>query len=515
MNALFLTQSTSLDMFYRLAGALREPLALDKIGFYATSSMDYEGFLKQTPEIESGSYSLLKEWEIIEQASGKSPDLEYIKNRENEIGDPGLWSAIVADRWLYQGKNSSFRQDYSRRYTHEELLSILEQGIKSIERFFDEVKPDVVFSFICVTFGEYLAYLIAKRRGIPFLNLRPTRIKDYVILGESIFEPSELIKEAFERYERGNGKASVAEEARRYMDFVAQGHAMYEGVIPPSAKAPAVVMSKKSIFTKASKKLKNTKDSFQGRYKHDNQYPGSLGPLLYQGVLNPRRAKQVNAMLSPGYMTEDKLKNTEYVFYPLHKEPEVTLLVYSRAYLNQIEVVRNFAANIPVGMKLVVKEHPASVGWRSQGFYKKLLEIPNVVMADPSIVSKTLIKHSSLVAIIAGSIGFEALLLKRPVVSLGNCPFNILPDTMIRKVESLEGLGLAIQELLEGYTYDEKAVLDYVAANMECGVQVSLYSKLLGKRGVYSLGGEGGVDADIERLAEYAVTDAACKAGVV
>jgi len=505
MNAIFLTQSTSLKMFYKLVDALKGPLALDKVGIYTTSSMDYENFIKQTPQIESSGYTLLKEWEIIEQAAGQSPDLAFIKECEKAIGDPSLWSAIVADRWLYQGKNSSFRQDYSRRYSHEQLLSILEQGIRSLERFFDEVKPDVVFSFICVTFGEYLAYLMAKSRGIHFLNLRPTRIKDYVILGESIFEPSELIKETFARYGRGQGEEEVVKEAKEYLDFVTKSHAMYEGVIPPSSKAPQIVMSDNSIFSKATKKFKNTVDSFQGRYKHDNQYPGSLGPLLYQGVLNPKRARQVNSKLSADYLKEDKLKDTEYVFYPLHKEPEVTLLVYSRAYLNQIEVVRNFASNIPVGMKLVVKEHPASIGWRSPGFYKKLLEIPNVVMADPSIVSKTLIKHSKLVAIIAGSIGFEALLLKRPVVSLGNCPFNILPNTMIRKVTCLEELGSEIRQLLDGYLYDQRAILDYVAANMASGVQVSLYSKLLNKRGVYSLDSAYGMDADIDRLAEYAV----------
>ena len=50
---------------------------------------------------------------------------------------------------------------------------------------------------------------------------------------------------------------------------------------------------------------------------------------------------------------------------PKQKEPEVTLLVWGRPYINQIEVARKFARCLPVGMKLVVKEHPAAVGYRT------------------------------------------------------------------------------------------------------------------------------------------------------
>ncbi len=506
MNAIFLTQSTSLGMFFRLMEALREPLGLERVGFYVTDSVEYERFAHNCPEIESGEYRVLKEWEILRAASGREPDMELIRSYESEIGDPDLWGAVVCDRWLSLGRRCIYRQDYGRRYTHGELLAILSEGLLRIDRFLDEVKPHVIFSFICVTFGEYITYLMSRLRGIPFLNLRPTRIRDFVVFAEGIFEPSRYLVDRYCDYRKGRGGERWLREAVQYIDSVRTGHAMYEGVIPPSRRAPRVVKSGRSLYSRTMDKLRHTGGYLMGRYRNDNQYPGVWSPLLYRSFINPLRGAYTNAVLRKHHLTERDLDGMEYVFYPLHKEPEVTMMVYSRRYLNQVEVVRNFASSIPVGMKLVVKEHPASVGWRSPGFYRKLLDIPNVCIAEPSIVSKRLIENARLVAITAGSIGLESLLLGKPVVSLGNCPFNILPDSMIRNVKILEGLGEEVSALLNGYSYDEGAMKSYVAAVMDCGTRVNLYSMLLGKRGVYSVDpAPVGIEDEIGKLAKYAV----------
>ena len=61
------------------------------------------------------------------------------------------------------------------------MLNILQAGLIGMERLFEQVQPNFVISFVRVTFGEYLAYLFAKTREIPFLNLRPTRIRSYTV----------------------------------------------------------------------------------------------------------------------------------------------------------------------------------------------------------------------------------------------------------------------------------------------------------------------------------------------
>jgi hypothetical protein len=199
----------------------------------------------------------------------------------------------------------------------------------------------------------------------------------------------------------------------------------------------------------------------------------------------PVRTRLLSSTLGRRYVTPAQLESLEYVFFPLHKEPEVTLLVYSRPYMNQIEVVRNLARSLPVGMKLVVKEHPAGVGYHPLGYYRKLLAIPGVLLAPPGMKSRVLIERARLIAIISGSIGLEALMMKKPVIHFGRIPFGVMPDTMIRYISDPDRLAWDIRELLVNHRHDEQALMIYIAAVMKTSIPIDFYSVLLERSGVY------------------------------
>lgn len=507
MNALFLTQSAGLRMFYELMKALQEPLQLDRVGFYIAYYPYFCKFCQQVPEIESGRYVLLKEWKITSQVRNGKPDLSLIKQYEQSLGNPHLWGPLVADRRIYQGEKCSFRQDYRPRFNHAQMLSVLQAGLVSIERLFDEVQPDFAVSFQCVTFGEYLAYLFAQSRAIPVLNLRPTRIKNYVTYGSSIFEPSERIRNAYQQYLTDQVEDAWTEQAREHIAFVQAEHALYEGVIPPT-RIPSIGFSARRLPGGLARLIQE-----ECRYRfggvRDNHDPGVLVPFLYKRFLNPMQAWWNHKRLSARYVTEDDLHSLDYVFFPLHTEPEVTLSVYSKAYLNQIEVIRTISHSIPVGMTLVVKEHPVSIGKRPLSYYQKILEIPNVRLADPALSSKPLVANARLIATIAGSIGWEAVLRQKPVVVLGHVPYEFLPPSMVRRVIDLEWLGDEICDLMQNYAYQEEAVTAYVAAIMSQSVPVNLYSTLLGRPDAYALDDARGPDEawqlDIQALARYTI----------
>ena len=510
MNAVFLTQSSSLTMFYDLMLALREPLELDRVGFYVSDSRFYRQFKAQCPAIESGRHHLLKEWEITGRAKHGVPDLALIRRYENALGDPTLWDPLVADRRVYLGKRCALRQDYCPRFNHDQMLRILEEGLVATEQFFDEVQPDVVISFICVTFGEYLAYLFAAAREIPFLNLRPTRIKNYVTCGNTIFEPSERIKSTYEAYRASGSKDQWTTEAREYTEYVRSGHAKYEGVIGPSRTPPGAKMSIRGLPLKLVNLLRTEYAYYFGGLKEDNHLVDPLMAMVYRRLLNPLRARRVHRKLGHSYLLTEDLAGLDYVFFPLHTEPEVTLLVYSKPYLNQIEVIRNLSHAVPVGMKVVVKEHPAAVGKRPLSYYEKILQIPNVRLADPALDSRTLIEQARLVATIAGSIGLEALLRRKPVLTFGRTPYGYLPDSMTRRVVALDALASDVDVLLNGYSCDERALLSFVAATMRESAPMNLYSNLLGKRGVYVVAQQQDTvsdewQQDIHTLARYTV----------
>jgi hypothetical protein len=359
------------------------------------------------------------------------------------------------------------------------------------------------------------------------LDLRPTRIKNYFYAGEDVLEPSLRLESTYKCFVSNGIPDSLAEEARLYLEKARKTHAMYEGVLPAQKQAEssqdfiqnlATLDSNSKIRTVANLVRQFYQYSI-GRYRHDNSHRGVIYPIWFQRIKRPLRTLFCEFYLRRRYIKPHKLADIEYAFFPLHKEPEVTLLVYSRPFLNQIEVVRNIARNLPVGMKLVIKEHPASHAYRPSSYYKKLLEIPGVVMVPAETRSRDLVENARIVTIISGSIGLEALLMNKPVIHFGNVPFGCLPSTMIRHIRDLDSTGATIRDLLDRHEHNEDALLAYISAVIKSSAAVDFYSVLLERRGVYRPSAnnqeQGTRSRNIQRLADYLISKLNSKESIV
>ncbi|MDD3289235.1 MAG: hypothetical protein PHX43_09600 [Alphaproteobacteria bacterium] len=504
MRILFTTQSESLALFNALLCSLNKKGPIDKAGFIVADSMSYGNWLEAEPEFEDRGHILLKEWEVTAKR-GNKPDMDKIAKYEKTLGaEAGLFGAIVADRRLYMGKDCTYAQDYRRRFSDEELWSILQAGIESVEKLFDELKPDILVGFICVTFLDYIAYLVARSRGVRVLNLRPTRIGDRIGFNSTLNDPSPEFAQAYERVLK-SGNSEYAEEARKHIIRVRNEHGRYEGVVKPSDK-PALKINPKrdSIYRSATRIAQNYMKYRKSISFSDNHVADPLRALIHGAIINPLRAKAANRFLRSRYLHREALKGKSFAFYPLHTEPEVSLLVYGRPYVNQIEIIRMLAMSLPADMILVVKEHPWMVGKRSLGSYKKMLNIPKVVIAHPALEAREIIKSSKMVAVVTGSVALEAAIIGRPVITFGDCPYNALPENMVKRCSDPRKLPQIIREILSGYSSNDKALEAYVAATFEITESVNLYSVLLKKNSVHK-DRAGDFDSEIDRLANYAI----------
>lgn len=485
MKVLFSTQAESLRLFSALDGALRSNGNVVASGFIVADSAFYLRWLEEQPDFERDCPLLLKEWEITAMR-GRRPDLAKLARYEKQLGSPaGLFGAIVADRRLFMGPDCTYSQDYRRRFTDEQLLSILQTALEEVEKLFDALQPDVLVSFICVTMLDYLAYLFARARGVRVLNLRPTRVGDRVTASSTLNDPSPEFSARYAQLMSG-AESPNEEEARAHIARVRQQHGRYEGVIRPSDK-PALRLNaqKRSMLSRIGTAARGYLAFRRSIAAADNHVPDPLRSWLFAGIVNPWRARRTKAALQSQYAQAAALGGVRYAFFPLHTEPEVSLLVYGRPFVNQIEVIRWLAMALPADMLLVVKEHPWMVGKRSRGAYEKMLNIPRVRLADPKLEARTLILQSELVAVVTGSVALEAAMLGRPVITLGDCPYNLLPHSMLRRCEDLRELPAILRQAIEGYASDDVALQRYVAAVMDTSVRLNLYSVLLGKKNVH------------------------------
>ena len=202
-----------------------------------------------------------------------------------------------------------------------------------------------------------------------------------------------------------------------------------------------------------------------------------------------------------GNVTAEELGQLRYIFFPLHTEPEVSLLVYGRPYVNQIEIIRMLAMSLPVDTVLVVKEHPWMVGKRTLGAYAKMLNIPRVRLADPRLEARVLIQEADLVAVVTGSVALEAAMLGKPVITFGDCPYNLLPDALVRRCDDPRRLQSIIRESIIGHSDNDAALVAYVAAVFDTSTSANLYSVLLGKKNVHAER-SAGYGEDIGKLAD-------------
>ncbi len=485
MKILGVTQGSNLKVFLRLTELLRGQRAIEQVGAFVADSMAFKSLAKIEPELGDGSVALLKEWEIVTQGRRRKPDWERLAQYERELGDPVLWNALMADRRIFFGRRCKMYQDYHPRFSHAEMGGILETALEQIEAFLDLFSPDLVIGFGTSTIGDYLFYRFAKARGIPYLQLKATKVGNRVSLNDDAVELSNHIADPF------FGHSPIPEwafdEARHYLEGVRQRGVRYEGAISRSRK----IELWNSLVALGRGLAVDIRRYIDPVTRHDNHPESMFLTYFYERFHNPIKGAWIERRMSRFRISEKELaSHPPFAFFPLHFEPEVSLQVFGRPYQNQIELVRTLAASLPAKMNLFVKEHPRSRGFRPLGYYRKLLQIPNVRMVDTSLPTHLVVRYAALVAVISGSTGLEAAICGQPVITFGTPVYNVLHGHMIHHTTDINRLGWEIRDLLKNHHCDEMVLERFFAATVAGSVQADLYTALLGKPGRMSEGRE-------------------------
>jgi hypothetical protein len=111
-----------------------------------------------------------------------------------------------------------------------------------------------------------------------------------------------------------------------------------------------------------------------------------------------------------------------FVYFPLHDTDDYKIKCVIPHCRDQAYLVEQVADALPPGYDLVLKEHPQSIGRNPLPLLARLRRRPNVRLVDPRTSSHELIRRSAAVAVIGSTVGLEALLYSRPVLTFGR-PF--------------------------------------------------------------------------------------------
>lgn len=142
-----------------------------------------------------------------------------------------------------------------------------------------------------------------------------------------------------------------------------------------------------------------------------------------------------------------QLPDGPFVYFPLQRVPEAAMLVRATSYLNQQGLVQALAASLPAGFRLVVKDHPRSVGLHPLSFYDAFGRLPNVEVLVPDFPNEEILARTTLVATIAGTLGFQQLMNGGgPVLMFGRKFYECLEGVI--RVDDMNRLPYLLKEVL-------------------------------------------------------------------
>lgn len=156
--------------------------------------------------------------------------------------------------------------------------------------------------------------------------------------------------------------------------------------------------------------------------------------FIEKKYLAPIRAKRLHSNIN----FENPVPGEKNILFTLHKQPEASIDVLGTEHSNQIDLIRKISINTPSEYKIYVKEHSNAIGDRPLSYLRSIGKIPNARLINPSHDSHELIKNSSLIITISGTIAFEAALFGVKSATLSPMFFNTIPScTYIRNPSDL------------------------------------------------------------------------------
>lgn len=417
-------------------------------------------FLKSQKDVDYTA--LLLDEDVHNRYKDEKLDLEYLAGLEKEYGIPNLWPYLTVDREI-MGNQAAREYPYNTpRYTHEEILRILQVTAKAVIRFLDTEKPDVVVFSVIGAVPSLLLYHLAKKRGIKIAHILTVSLKDRFAISESydIFTDAEKI---FKKNWASGEKNSYYFEAKKIIENFRNSPHPYDP--KRSAAGQPVNRAKQLRFLLPKNLFRSIRWFFKMLYAYAKgnarEDYTTVSPWNY---VKDHAKRKIRNLIGVSDLYDAYLPSEPYAFFALGYEPEMSLSLLA-PFCDQLYTVRQTARSLPVGWKLYVKEHPEMVPFRPRSYYKELKKIPNVRLMNPSIDGTTLIMHAGLIVTVTGSTAWEGVLLKKPAIVFGNRFYNIL--SMIKKCEAIEELPHLVKQQLEEWRYDEEELLQFTAAILE------------------------------------------------
>ena len=312
---------------------------------------------------------------------------------------------------------------------------------KAVSDLFDAVKPDLVISETIDQFLMDVIYFESLKRGVPFVGLVISFVNGYYRISAR-GEYNHL------RNVSDNEVQSVIQKLEK------------------SSYKPKFVTQSGSNFkvTVIGRWLKNTlrvpyffmKRILTGE-KYNYHYWASQLTALNNFNFHPKIR-----FGSKSWKQVVDSSRKPLVYIPLQYTPEATIDYWCEDLdvIDYEDRVIDYVEKLTLDFQVLIKEHPNVIGIRNSSLYRKLSKIEGVVICPVYEDSNYIVDLCDAALVWTGSVGFEAALRGKPVITVCN-PYYAIGDQFLRLYNntSSEEILSFIKDRSKGISHEEKSAL--------------------------------------------------------
>ena len=373
---------------------------------------------------------------------------------DRDLGPGGFGRIVTADRRIGRGfvRGGLTRPDEFDRIITRGSPAFVQRYVHGLYRFLDEAiretSTDVVFCYAVAGAPAVALAELCESRQIPFCRLTPTRIGDQYTID---IDPRGRQISLQRRYECArDGRNPFPPSAIR------NAHQQLEAFRTSPVQPGYAARPKRSRLLRNIVKfpLHVAKELSHGRW------PGLHAARLWFNVrITCRRIFDEHAW----FRTARDLPPS-FIYFPLHVDPEASTMVLSPWQTDQLAAIEALAKAAPAHMHVVVKEHFPMLGRRPNGYYRQIARMPRVRLLGPHQSPFPIIRRAALIVVITGTAAWEALLMRKPALVLGDSPFRAIREGLVYE-PNLSRLPTAIRDAISLEPASDEALSLYLAAS--------------------------------------------------
>lgn len=281
------------------------------------------------------------------------------------------------------------------------------------ESIFEERKIDLVLYENVSNAFAHFALFVSQKRGAQYCGIGGSRLPGRFSITDDPLS-DKRIENIFREIQ--NGQREVSTDLRQWAtEYISN----IEIIIPDYMKTNGLDQTRllkrylrRDRLGKIKALIRHATDKPLNAFQIGNPLRTHIN-LFLRNVKRRFKLKRVKRL----YV--EPVADETFLLYPLHFHPESSTSILAGTYLDEYEVIRNIAFNLPEGVRLYVKDHISAWGYPTLDFYQRIKRLPNVRLLEPNAPTKKLIKASAGVITLTSTVGYEALLLGKPVYLFG------------------------------------------------------------------------------------------------